>query len=30
VDYTKAGAVMTVLFLTVELTVIYFFYGISG
>ena len=30
VDYAKAGAVMTVLFLTVELTVIYFFYGISG
>ncbi|MFH2204958.1 MAG: SLC13 family permease [Elusimicrobiota bacterium] len=26
VDYAKAGAVMTVLFLTVELTVIYFFY----
>ncbi len=30
VDYTRAGAVMTVLFLAVELTVIYFFYGISG
>jgi len=30
VDYTKAGAVMTLLFLAVELTVIYFFYGISG
>jgi di/tricarboxylate transporter len=30
VDYTRAGAVMTLLFLTVELTVIYFFYGISG
>jgi len=30
VDYTKAGAVMTVLFLAVELAVIYFFYGISG
>ena len=29
-DYAKAGAVMTVLFLVVELTVIYFFYGISG
>ncbi len=28
VDYAKAGAVMTLLFLTVELTVIYFFYGI--
>ena len=27
-DYAKAGAVMTVLFLAVELTVIYFFYGI--
>ncbi|WP_461833170.1 SLC13 family permease [Desulfothermus sp.] len=29
VDYAKAGAIMTVLFLTVELTVIYFFYGIK-
>jgi di/tricarboxylate transporter len=29
VDYAKAGAVMTLLFLTVELTVIYFFYGIG-
>jgi di/tricarboxylate transporter len=29
VDYTKAGAVMTIIFLAVELTVIYFFYGIS-
>ncbi|WP_035236629.1 SLC13 family permease [Desulfobacter vibrioformis] len=29
VDYAKAGAVMTVLFLTVELAVIYLFYGIS-
>jgi len=29
IDYAKAGAVMTVLFLTVELTVIYFFYGIG-
>ena len=28
-DYAKAGAVMTVLFLTVELTVIYFFYGVG-
>ncbi|MFP4532467.1 MAG: SLC13 family permease [Desulfobacterales bacterium] len=28
IDYAKAGAVMTVLFLTVELTVLYFFYGI--
>jgi di/tricarboxylate transporter len=30
VDYTKAGAVMTLIFLAVELTVIYFFYGVSG
>jgi len=29
IDYAKAGAVMTVLFLVVELAVIYFFYGIS-
>jgi di/tricarboxylate transporter len=29
VDYAKAGAVMTVIFLTVELTVLYFFYGIK-
>ena len=29
IDYAKAGAVMTVLFLTVELSVIYFFYGIG-
>ncbi len=29
VDYAKAGAVMTVLFLSVELSVIYFFYGIG-
>jgi di/tricarboxylate transporter len=28
VDYAKAGAIMTALFLTVELTVLYFFYGI--
>ncbi|MBS3754494.1 MAG: SLC13 family permease [Desulfobacterales bacterium] len=28
VDYAKAGAFMTLLFLIVELTVIYFFYGI--
>jgi di/tricarboxylate transporter len=28
-DYTKAGAVMTVIFLVVELAVIYVFYGIS-
>jgi len=27
-DYAKAGAGMTVLFLTVELTILYFFYGI--
>ncbi|MBW2467504.1 MAG: SLC13 family permease [Deltaproteobacteria bacterium] len=29
VDYAKAGVIMTILFLTVELTVIYFFYGIN-
>jgi di/tricarboxylate transporter len=29
VDYAKAGFVMTVLFLTIELTVLYFFYGIN-
>jgi di/tricarboxylate transporter len=29
IDYTKAGAVMTVLFLVVELTILYFFYGIQ-
>ena len=29
VDYTKAGAIMTVLFLAVELTILYFFYGIQ-
>ncbi len=29
VDYMRAGGLMTVLFLTVELTVLYFFYGIS-
>ncbi|MGM0786234.1 MAG: SLC13 family permease [Thermodesulfobacteriota bacterium] len=29
VDYAKAGAGMTVLFLVVELAVLYFFYGIS-
>jgi di/tricarboxylate transporter len=29
IDYAKAGAVMTLLFLAVELAVIYFFYGIS-
>ncbi|MFH1153841.1 MAG: SLC13 family permease [Pseudomonadota bacterium] len=28
VDYAKAGAIMSLLFLTVELTVIYFFYGV--
>ena len=27
-DYAKAGAVMTVLFLTVELAILYFFYGV--
>jgi di/tricarboxylate transporter len=30
VDYAKAGIFLTVLFLAVELTVIYFFYGVSG
>jgi di/tricarboxylate transporter len=30
VDYAKAGAIMTVIFLVVELAVIYFFYGIGG
>ncbi len=29
IDYAKAGAVMTVIFLVVELTIIYFFYGIQ-
>jgi di/tricarboxylate transporter len=29
VDYAKAGAVMTAIFLTVELTIIYLFYGIQ-
>ena len=29
IDYTKAGIVMTLIFLTVELTVLYFFYGIQ-
>jgi len=29
IDYTKAGFIMTVIFLTVELTVLYFFYGIQ-
>ena len=28
-DYAKAGAIMTVLFLIVELTILYFFYGIQ-
>jgi len=28
IDYAKAGVVMTVLFLTIELAVLYFFYGI--
>ena len=28
-DYAKAGAIMTVLYLTVELTMLYFFYGIK-
>jgi di/tricarboxylate transporter len=29
VDYAKAGVIMTAIFLTVELTVLYFFYGIQ-
>ena len=29
VDYAKAGLVMTVIFLAVELTILYFFYGIQ-
>ncbi len=29
VDYARAGAVMTLLFLTVELAIIYFFYGVG-
>jgi di/tricarboxylate transporter len=29
VDYAKAGSIMTLLFLAVELTIIYFFYGIK-
>jgi len=29
VDYAKAGVIMTVIFLVVELTVLYFFYGIQ-
>ena len=29
VDYAKAGLVMTVIFLTVQLTILYFFYGIQ-
>ena len=29
VDYAKAGVVMTLIFLTVELTILYFFYGIQ-
>jgi di/tricarboxylate transporter len=29
IDYAKAGIIMTVIFLTVELTVLYFFYGIQ-
>ena len=30
IDYTKAGVIMTAIFLTVELSVLYFFYGIQG
>jgi di/tricarboxylate transporter len=29
VDYARAGGLMTVLFLAIELTVLYFFYGIQ-
>jgi len=29
VDYARAGLVMTAIFLTVELTILYFFYGIQ-
>jgi di/tricarboxylate transporter len=29
VDYAKAGAIMTAIFLTVELTILYFFYGVQ-
>jgi len=29
IDYAKAGAIMTLIFLFVELTVLYFFYGIN-
>ena len=29
VDYAKAGVIMTALFLAVELTILYFFYGIQ-
>jgi len=29
VDYAKAGVIMTFIFLTVELTILYFFYGIQ-
>ena len=29
VDYAKAGAVMTAIFLAVELAILYFFYGIQ-
>jgi di/tricarboxylate transporter len=29
VDYAKAGAIMTVIFLSVELAILYFFYGIQ-
>ena len=29
IDYTKAGFIMTAIFLTVELSVLYFFYGIQ-
>jgi len=29
IDYAKAGVLMTFIFLTVELTILYFFYGIQ-
>jgi di/tricarboxylate transporter len=29
VDYAKAGGLMTVIFLSVELTILYFFYGVQ-
>jgi di/tricarboxylate transporter len=29
IDYAKAGAIMTIIFLVVELAILYFFYGIQ-